>query len=76
MTEDEEEVKKKSQKDIDIWNIKREIKVSFKRDSKPPETKINYYKFGRILGRGTFGKVNLALHCLTRKVVAVKSINK
>ena len=31
---------------------------------------------GRILGRGSFGKVNLALHKLTRKIVAVKSINK
>jgi serine/threonine protein kinase len=28
------------------------------------------------LGRGTFGKVNIALHMLTRKIVAVKSINK
>ena len=76
MTDDEDDVKKKSQKDIDIWYIKRDIKVSFKRYSKPPDTILEYYKFGRILGRGSFGKVNIALHMLTRKVVAVKSINK
>lgn len=28
------------------------------------------------MGRGSFGKVNLALHKLTRKIVAIKSINK
>lgn len=76
MTDDEQEIKKKSPKEIEVWNIKRDIRVSFKRDSKPPETKLYYYKLGRILGRGSFGKVNLALHKLTRKIVAVKSINK
>jgi len=29
-----------------------------------------------LLGRGAFGKVNLALQKLTRKLVAIKSINK
>jgi 5'-AMP-activated protein kinase catalytic alpha subunit len=37
---------------------------------------LEYYSIGRILGRGSFGKVNLALHKLTRKIVAVKSVNK
>jgi hypothetical protein len=76
MTDDEEEIKKQSPRKQEIWEIKKDIKVSFKRDSKPPLTKFEYYKFGRILGRGSFGKVNLALHKLTRKIVAVKSINK
>ena len=77
MTESEGEVEKRGGKDWEIYKIKRAIKVSFKRESKPPETDLKQnYKFGRILGRGTFGKVNLALHMLTRKVVAVKSINK
>lgn len=35
----------------------------------------SFYKLGRLVGRGTFGKVSLALHKLTRKVVAVKSIS-
>lgn len=29
-----------------------------------------------MLGRGAFGKVNLGLHRLTRKLVAIKSTNK
>ena len=29
-----------------------------------------------MLGRGAFGKVNLAMHKLVRKLVALKSLNK
>jgi serine/threonine protein kinase len=59
-----------------MLEIKRNIRVAFKRDSKAPDPNFKYYKIGRLLGRGSFGKVNLALHKLTRKLVAVKSINK
>jgi len=38
------------------------------------ETTLDLYKVGRVIGRGAFGKVNLALHRLTRKLVAIKSI--
>ena len=31
---------------------------------------------GRVLGRGAYGKINLAIHKLTRRLCAVKSINK
>ncbi|MCQ2816940.1 MAG: protein kinase [archaeon] len=41
-----------------------------------PKTKIHFYKYGRLLGKGAFGKVNLALHVLTGRLVAIKSINK
>ena len=40
------------------------------------ETKIDYYKIGKVIGKGAFGKVNLAIHRLTGKFVALKSINK
>ena len=40
------------------------------------ETEIDFYWVGKVLGKGAFGKVNLALHRLSRKLVALKSINK
>jgi serine/threonine protein kinase len=38
------------------------------------KTTLDLYKVGRVIGKGGFGKVNLALHRLTRKLVAIKSI--
>lgn len=40
------------------------------------ETTVEYYRIGKVLGKGAFGKVNLAMHKLSKKFVAVKSINK
>ena len=61
LTEDEEEIRKKSPRAQEKWELKRTIKISFKRDEAPPESTISFYKIGRLLGRGAFGKVNLAL---------------
>ena len=41
-----------------------------------PETKINFYLYGRPIGQGAFGKVNLGLNVLTGRVVAIKSFKK
>ena len=41
-----------------------------------PNTDTNFYKYGRILGKGAFGKVNLALHLASGRLVAIKSFNK
>ena len=41
-----------------------------------PKTNLSFYKIGRIIGRGAFGKVNLALHILSGYLVAMKSFNK
>ena len=41
-----------------------------------PETSILFYKYGRLIGQGAFGKVNLGLNILCGRVVAVKSFNK
>ena len=41
-----------------------------------PKTRIELYKVGKILGKGAFGKVNLGLHRLTRRLVAIKSTDK
>jgi serine/threonine protein kinase len=40
------------------------------------ETKTEYYKIGKVIGKGAFGKVNLAIHRLSGKFVALKSISK
>jgi serine/threonine protein kinase len=36
---------------------------------------VGLYKIGKMLGKGAFGRVNLGLHRLTRRLVAVKAIN-
>jgi len=54
----------------------RELHKSFAVTGTAPETNINYYRVGKMLGRGAFGKVNLAMHKLVRKLVALKSLNK
>ena len=41
-----------------------------------PSSNIGFYKFGRIIGKGAFGKVNIGLHILTGRIVAIKSFNK
>ena len=61
-------------KDMEI--ISSYIKNYFKKNKKYPSTKMKFYKYGRLLGKGAFGKVNLCLHTLTGRLVAIKSINK
>ena len=56
--------------------ISNYIKSYFNEYKKYPKTKMNFYKYGRLLGKGAFGKVNLSLHVLTGRLVAIKSINK
>ena len=41
-----------------------------------PKTNLSFYKIGRSIGRGAFGKVNIALHVLSGHIVAIKSFNK
>jgi len=52
------------------------IKLSFRSAGQAPATTIDFYRIGKILGKGAFGKVNLAVHKLTQCLCAVKSINK
>jgi hypothetical protein len=37
------------------------IKNSYAKDGVCPETTVDFYKVGKILGKGAFGKVNLSL---------------
>ena len=41
-----------------------------------PKTDLSYYKIGRSIGHGAFGKVNLALHVLSGQIVSIKSFSK
>ena len=50
------------------------IKEGFTRDG--VKTTAEFFKIGKMLGKGAFGRVNLALHKLCSSLVAVKSINK
>ena len=56
--------------------IRRVIVKSFATTKKAPETPLEFYRIGKMLGRGAFGKVNLAMHKLVRKLVAIKCLNK
>ena len=52
------------------------VRLSFSGNGQMPLTTVDFYRIGKILGKGAFGKVNLALHHLTQHMVAIKSINK
>lgn len=56
--------------------LKKLIRLTFKRTGKAPDSTSEFYRVGKILGRGAFGKVNLTVHRLTEEMVAIKSINK
>ena len=57
-------------------NLSVYIKKYFKEKGHYPNSNLNFYKYGRILGKGAFGKVNLALHIASGKLVAIKSFDK
>ena len=52
------------------------IKNYFEQHHEAPQTTTEFYRIGKLLGKGAFGKVNLGMHKLTVKLVALKSINK
>ena len=61
-------------KDKDI--ICSYIQSYYQKHKAYPSTKINFYKYGRLLGKGAFAKVILSLHVLTGRLVAIKTIPK
>jgi len=64
------------------YYMKESLKLScyiskyFNKYKKYPDTSLQFYKYGRLIGQGAFGKVNLGLNILTGRIVAVKSFNK
>ena len=52
------------------------IKEYYMKYNNYPQTNLNYYRIGKVIGQGGFAKVNLGLNVLTGRVVAIKSFNK
>ena len=60
----------------DKKRLVKQIRISFTKLLEPIKTTSEFYRIGKLLGKGAFGKVNLAIHKLCDHLVAVKSINK
>ena len=52
------------------------IKQYYLEHNEYPGTQKNFYLYGRQIGHGAFGKVNIALHVASGRLVAIKSFNK
>lgn len=72
----DDDLKQFSARTREITTVMRMIQKSFDQNNEPPITTTDFYRIGKMLGRGAFGKVNLAMHKLVRKLVAIKSLNK
>lgn len=59
-----------------IYKIVKIVKDHFREHSEAPPTTKDFYRIGKCIGKGAFGKVNLAVHKATQSLVAIKSINK
>ena len=55
---------KMSKWDQEKEDLKTLIKESFKSTENAPQTTVDFYRVGKVLGQGAFGKVNLAMHKL------------
>ena len=56
--------------------LSKYIKEYFIKNELYPKSQLSFYKYGRQIGKGAFGKVNLGLHILTGRIVAIKTFNK
>ena len=50
----------------DIQRIENLFRLSFAKTGLPPATTADFYRIGRALGRGAFGKVSLCMHKLSQ----------
>jgi len=70
------EFKLDPKREKELIEISDLIKKYWKEMGRAPKTEVKYYKIGKMLGKGAFGRVSLGIHKLTGKFVAVKSISK
>lgn len=52
------------------------MKMHFTNYNAAPPTTCEFYRIGRVLGKGAFGKVSLAMHKMSEQLVAIKSMSK
>ena len=52
------------------------VKSYFVMNNSIPPTTQDFYKFIKLIGKGAFGKVTLAIHKLSGKKVAIKTFEK
>lgn len=76
MFKTEEDLKKLSPRSREMALISTVVKENFIKHKEAPVTTTDFYRAGKMLGKGAFGKVSLGMHKLSRKLVAIKSINK
>lgn len=62
--------------EVERSNLITYLKEYSKTQKTVPKTTLQFYKIIKLLGRGSFGKVHLGVHLLTRKKVAIKCIDK
>ena len=72
----EEDIIKKNIYMESCLSLTEYIKNYYQKNNVYPNTNLSFYKYGRLIGQGAFGKVNLGLNVLTGRVVAIKSFNK
>lgn len=76
-TEEEKKLPTSAEKDHPIQS--KALEDAFKGDVKEGSTTDfanQFYRVGKVLGKGAFGKVNLAIHKQSGELVAMKSMNK
>lgn len=56
--------------------LTRYVSVYVDRHKELPPTTLQYYRLGELIGKGAFGKVIAAVHKLTGRSVAIKTIEK
>lgn len=61
---------------MEIQQVMSIVQKHIRQWGKVPSTSIQFYRVGKMLGRGAFGRVSLGMHKMVRKLVAMKTLNR